>query len=195
MRRYGFLTIFSVFVLFFSFSSAVGAQESPFQPTAKELAQGLALPQKYVKDNLSLAYPSNWHRDKEVMPSVDLVVLRQTEPGKFRTNMNVIKQASAGDFAGVTAGDFSKDLAKVLTAQGISNIEFVVAQKGKWQGADALYLEYKAAAEGFQLYFSQYYYDNGQEAFIITFAASQDEWPKARVEARKIIASVKFSIA
>lgn len=192
MKKY--LALVLVLVSIFALAGCGGGSDSTgvFKFTEAEVADGKKLPGTYELEELTMKYPDNWSKPEQSMGPM-FILMRDDSANDFKANMNVLKAPSSKEFSKLSTDDFKKEYADKLKSQGINGMEVVNIEKGKWQGNDAIYVEYKATFMDFNVHYAQYLVDNGKNMFIITFVSSEDEWNDVQADARKIAASVQLA--
>lgn len=192
MKKY--LALVLVLVSVFALVGCGGGDDSTgvFKFTDAEVADAKKLPGKYELEELTIQYPDNWNKPEQSMGPM-FILMKDDSADDFKANMNVLKAPSSKEFAKLSTDEFKKEYADKLKAQGINGMEVVNIEKGKWQGNDAIYVEYKASFMNFNVHYSQYLVDNTKNMFIITFVSSEDEWNDVQADIKKIIASVQLA--
>jgi len=192
MRKY--LLVVLALVSIFALTGCGGGDDSTgvFKFTDTEVADGKKLPEKAEQDGVTFQYPSEWKKPETAMGPAFMITKDAKEENAMPASLTVMKTPSNPAFAKMSADDYKKTYEDTLKAQQIEGLEVVKIEKGKWQGADALYMEYKAEMADMKFHYAMYYYDNGKDAFTIMVTANGDEWANVEPDLKKILASVTF---
>ncbi len=187
-------TISMLLLLVLMVASGCGGNQAgtTFEPSKAEKSEAATMPNSYSLNNFSFRYPVGW-QTAPPLGSRKFSLVKNGPDGKFRTDLNLIYQNSDPAFAKTPLDDMKKAFTALFKASGISNAAFVKAEEGQWNGINAIYLEYKGNMLNDTFYWSQYYFDDGKYAYILTFTTTAGEWPELQKEARKIFSSVSFA--
>ncbi len=188
MKKYFLLIFLSVTLLLAAGCGVKEDKPSTFQPSKAELQEAARLPKGYADDTISFKYPADWNTG-QLLPGIKFIIAKDNGNSKFRTDIKVFTQESDPAFIKLTAEEVPKTMAQMLKGQ-VKNLEFIKVEKGSWSGVAAMYMEYKGNILDQDIYWSQYYYDNGKKLYVLTFTTTQQEWPQMQKEARRIFSSV-----
>lgn len=192
MKKY--LLAVLVLVSVFALIGCGGGKDSTgvFIFTDAEITDGKNLPEKAQQDGVTLQYPSDWTKPEDSTGPAFMVTKDAKKENALPASLTLMKTPSNPAFAKMSVEDYQKTYEDTLKDQQIEGLQIVKIEKGKWQGADALYMEYKAQMAEMNFHYVMYYYDNSKDAYIVLIAASEDEWPDVEPDLRKILASITF---
>lgn len=154
-----------------------------------EVSQKHSLPHQYEHKGFSMKYPSNWVKAEQSSNDM-FILLKNDSTDAFKSSMNVLTDSSNPYIYLMTVEDFKQSYAEKMKTEGFSSFAYVKVEKGKWQGQEALYIEYKGVYQGYELHCAQYIVDDTKNMFVLTFLSSENEWEETKTDMLKIVSSV-----
>lgn len=143
------------------------------------------------KISYSFQYPENWSVPADMQyPEIDVVCLRHEPIDGFTPNFVVAVLPAAGSSAQLmkmTKSQFKKNL-----QEGMSNLEILAFEHGKFQERDVVYLHAQGTTEGIKVEQIQYLFiENGKE-IALGFTASRPVSDAVKEEFDAILGTFKI---
>ena len=147
--------------------------------------------QSLTEDNYTIRYPEGWTLDQSGQMGTRFILLNplSSAEDKFRENVNLIVQdLSAYDLDLDEYVAISEDQVKTM----ITNANILLSEREKQNDLAFQKLIYTGQQGTFNLKFEQYYWVEGQKAYVLTFTAEADRFDAFQPTGEKVLNSFRI---